>query len=232
MMRHRAISTPRRGIVRRGFTLIEAVLCLGVLMILVSMVLPTVGRSIERGRQTRDSVQLRQNFTLVTQYAHDHKGVYPVASASALSSGRHWYRALLATGMIQSPAEVDPAAYRRWGDVTLHLSVSLVCDPSNVIPGQSMPLGLLPAAAVTEHRVSFPMLKGAMLKTNSGGAQHPETMGWFCCTTRWRAPVTMCDGATFITDYIEISGGVPPVIVDSIGIPVWTTWGGALGRDK
>lgn len=219
---------------RRAFSLIELVVCMGVLMMLVSFVVPSIGKSIEKSRITRDSAQLRQNFVLVTQYVHDHKGVYPVAHTRAIDSGRSWFHALQATGAIQSPAEVDPAAYRRWGDVTFYLATGLACDPNDVIPGQSIQFGLLPAAAVAEHRVSFPSLKGAMLKNNSGGdgSTYPDVPRWFCCVDRWQAPVTMCDGSTFVTDYLELSGGVPPVVVDGIGVPVWTTWGGALGRDK
>lgn len=58
-----------------------------------------------------------------------------------------------------------------------------------------------------------------------------DVTSW-CCVNPRPTPIAMCDGALIFANYLELSGGKEPLVVDLIGEPVWTTWGGCLARDK
>jgi type II secretory pathway pseudopilin PulG len=217
---------------RRGFTLVELTITLGMVMILLGLLAPAVGRSMESARMTRDLAQLQQCMTLVGLYAADYRDIFPVADSNPFRAGESWHSALQAAGYVKSPAEVDPAAFRRFGRVTFYLSVCLAYSPERMLPGQTLPAMKAVSRAVYQHSVPYPSGKGAMLKGNSGEGTVTEGAHWWCCVDRWCAPVAMCDGSAMLADYLAMNHGRAPVVVDQVGIPVWSTWGGYLGRDR
>lgn len=230
---HRAPARSRMPAIRApGFTLVEMTVCTGILLILLGVLAPAIGQSAEHARMVRDAAQLQQCMTLVSLYASDHRGAFPVSDSNPFRASERWYAELQSAGYIASPLEVDPAAYRKFGTVTFHLSVCLVYSPDHMLPGRTLPVDKAISSVVWQHSVPYPSSKGGMLKRDSGEGTVADGAHWFCCVVRWRAPVVMCDNSALITDSIEMNHGRPPLIVDWIGAPVWTTWGGYLGRDR
>lgn len=201
-------------------------------MILVSLAVPSIGESVERSRMVRDAAQLRQNMAVLGLYANDHQDIFPVAHPTALFSAREWHRACVAGGYFRSSSEADPAAVRKFGVITLHMSMCLTADSDYMLPGRTLPPGALLSAPVRQHEVAYPSDKGAMLKQFSDDRTLNEGGVWFCCGDPWRAPAVMCDSSVTIADYYAYTGGAYPLVIDGVGIPIWSTWGGYLGRDR
>jgi prepilin-type processing-associated H-X9-DG protein/prepilin-type N-terminal cleavage/methylation domain-containing protein len=62
---------------RRGFTLIEIIIVIAVLMLLAGVLFPVFGRVRERGRQATCVSQLRQIGQAIQMYANDNGQFYP-----------------------------------------------------------------------------------------------------------------------------------------------------------
>lgn len=224
---------PRTG--SRGFTIVELVVVIGVVMILISMIVAPLGQSMERSRMVRDGAQLRQNMAVLGLYSNDYQDMYPIGHATAFRSARYWHHAAVAGGYLRSSAEADPAAQKRYGVITLHMSMSLAADPDDMLPGRSLPAGVIKSVPVRHHDVLYPSDKGAMVKFYSEGGPHPQrdAVGrWFCCGDPWTVPAAMCDGSVTFSDYYAYTGGVYPLVIDGVGVPIWSTWGGCSGRDR
>jgi prepilin-type processing-associated H-X9-DG protein len=61
--------TPKQG---RGFTLIEALVIVAILAATLSLLVPAVGRAVERSRVARGASQVRQTAIAATLYAREH----------------------------------------------------------------------------------------------------------------------------------------------------------------
>jgi len=216
---------------RRGFTLVELVVVIGVIAVLVSLALPSIGRTVERSRSVADAARLRENATLVKAYTHDHRGVYPIAHSNAFRAAMEWYSPLISTGSLASISEADPHSTVPGRMMRFYLSVAMVYSPDRMKPGRTQLPDNAEASEVRESDVRFPSLKGEMLRYNSGvPAVDGGTL--FCCGPRWISPVSMVDQSVRFGTYLDFPGTEGPIApVDFIGIPVFTTWHGSEGRD-
>jgi prepilin-type N-terminal cleavage/methylation domain-containing protein len=64
-------------VVRRGFTIVELLVVIGVLLVLLSLLLPAVSRVRTAAVQTACMVNIRSAGQAITLYAERHKGYYP-----------------------------------------------------------------------------------------------------------------------------------------------------------
>ena len=69
----RLIKHPRRG----GFTLVEVVVVIGVILALVGILLPTIGRVREQGKRATCQAQLKQIGFALIEYANANRHVFP-----------------------------------------------------------------------------------------------------------------------------------------------------------
>jgi prepilin-type processing-associated H-X9-DG protein len=69
----------RRHNDRRAFTIVEMLVILAMIMFLLAMLLPTLGRVREAGRATLCGANLRQQGIALEAYANDNRGYYPGA---------------------------------------------------------------------------------------------------------------------------------------------------------
>jgi len=217
---------------RRGFTIIELMVVLGVVMVLVSMFVPAIAKSMEEARNTRDAAVLRQNAMLVDMYCNDHKGVYPIESSEPSTSTSYWYAPLIRTGLFMSESDVDPWGWRVRGNVRYIISYTMIERPETFRPGFVPPLELRQTSPIRQDQVFYPSNKGSMLRGWNGIVDPLNGGNYFCCGPRWRTPISMADGSGLTTDYLTLSGNVPPLVIDLVGVPVLSTWGGCQGRDR
>ena len=61
----------------RAFTLVELLVVLFIISLLISLVLPTIGSAMERGRRVRCMNNLKNIGTGLNMYANDHDGKLP-----------------------------------------------------------------------------------------------------------------------------------------------------------
>ncbi|MCE7975061.1 MAG: type II secretion system protein [Leptolyngbya sp. PLA1] len=216
----------------RAFSLVEVAVTLGVLMVLVSFILPTIRGARDAAGLTRDSASLKQCAALVAMYAAVSNDRYPVGGNNPIAHADSWYRPLIAAGLAAGPAEIDAVGVRRRGGVRFWQSSCMNLPPDRMLPGRTLPAwtGTAEAQRVTD--VLYPSAKGHLFRATNGEGTASEGGQWFCCGPRWRSAVAMGDASVTRGDYIDFNGGEPPVIVDDIGRPVYTTWGGIRGRDR
>ena len=67
------------GRIKQGFTLVELLVVIGIIALLISILLPTLGAARKQASATRCLSNLRQLGNAYFMYANDNKGVWPVA---------------------------------------------------------------------------------------------------------------------------------------------------------
>ncbi len=65
---------------RRAFTLVELLVVIGIIAVLVGILLPTLNKARESGRQAQCLSNLKQIATATVLYCNDYKGYFPAAS--------------------------------------------------------------------------------------------------------------------------------------------------------
>lgn len=78
---HTGPSKLSRSVAANGFTVIELLATLGVLLVLVSLLLPALSGVRERGRAVSCLSQLRLHGTLISRYVGDYSEAFPYALA-------------------------------------------------------------------------------------------------------------------------------------------------------
>ena len=63
--------------VRRGFTLVELLVVIGIIAILISILMPALSRARDKARSVQCASNMRQIFMFCAMFAQDHKGLLP-----------------------------------------------------------------------------------------------------------------------------------------------------------
>ncbi len=104
-----------RAIHPAAFTLVELILCIGVVAVLVGLALPLLGRVQAHSREARDLAQIYQGGAVTTAYMQDHGEIFPVGDPLALRAIRMWTSPLVAGGYLPDARAADPGGYTRAG---------------------------------------------------------------------------------------------------------------------
>ncbi len=228
---------PRVG--RRAFSLIELMVCIGIIMVLIGLVAPGLGNTMSQARLTRDVSLVRQQAMLIELYTSDYKGTYPYAyhlTGHISRVARAWGLPLLDGGYVESIAELDPDIDIEQGLYPSYsLSAAMVYIADEMRPGLVPPRSEQRSRPNRTHQVLFPSSKGLTLRQNDGDITVLGGVNGFCCGLSyplWPAPISFADGSATSGVMTDFLGGSPPYLEYGIGAPVYSTWLGVRGRDR
>lgn len=223
---------------RRGFSLIELIVAIGVVLVLVGLFLPAVAGSMAKARTTGQLAAVQQTAVIVEMYLRDSGEVYPLAhTPNAVQAGWRYLEPIVASGLLSSPQDLGEGAFSRTGagghkgSLNILLSENLVCDWEEFRPGRTHPEEQRPARAVRASEVVLPSAKGSL---SVGEITDGHAVGLWCCIAGSPpGPVGFCDGSVGMYRWEELlPKGEKLFVENGAGFPVGTTWSGFRGRDR
>ncbi|RMH14443.1 MAG: prepilin-type N-terminal cleavage/methylation domain-containing protein [Planctomycetota bacterium] len=237
-----------------GFTIVELLVVVAVLVVLVSLVLPSLGKSHLNSKAMRQAVTQRQTFMALTSYVEDHGNTFPFFGTRANPYGPVTINGEIFDGgyfNIQSsfwasalvPRYIPDRTMIEHEQTTQHLletgrshlvlAQSALSDTVFAAPAfftweaRKVPLDFSHFRATRLHEVVYPSHK--ILLTSWWGTIAGDRDG---IGVGVGYPATFADGSTEIFSKAQILL-MPSVDCPFIGdIPIRTTEGGLAGRDR
>lgn len=222
-----------------AFSIIELVIVIGVIVVLIGILLPTLSGSKASAAETAQASNLRQVGVLIDLYTENWDGIYPFADmrtswypsyvtreeAFALGLGRFWETALIDAGMI-SEHEFDELYYAS----EAYHTVAMYTDPRVMTPTTIPPWPEHRNTPVRTSWATYPAQKGLL-----GVSRVPVAGGmvfWtFGVPDGPRAPIIFADGSHARLRSSDLREPEYPMI-DIWGVPIAWTWHGIKGRDR
>jgi len=68
---------------KRAFTLVELLVVIGIIVVLIAILMPVLGRAREHARQVKCASNIRQILCSMFMYASDNKGKLPIPGIQA-----------------------------------------------------------------------------------------------------------------------------------------------------
>lgn len=211
----------------RGFTLIELVMVIGVVMILISLVAPVIGRTMFLARTTKYNVAVSQAGTLVSLYCGTYKDVSPIETESAYDNLIVWPEALIRAGLISQLKELEPDANPSYGN-SIFLNRALYDRVGDMTPGQTEPMYWAQCDPIAFSSILYP----SKLIIVTKNFRRDSDLPW-CCFTHvktYPAAVGFADGHVEVGFWTDFIAEDELVIENNVGWPAHTTWYGHRGR--
>jgi hypothetical protein len=220
----------RAGCRRPGFSLIELVVTVGIVMVLLGLALPSLGRARAGARLSQGGVTLRQNHWAVIAYGNDYREVYPIADPFIGPCSLRWWIPLVSGGYLGSERKADPLGVDVLGFVTYALSFCMVYPASEMQRGRVVPIDRARSSPVRISQVAFPSRKGTMYQWHPLVTQDPVVF-WCCGPDPPPGPV-FADGSVIAARWTDLLFAPDGYMEYWCGAPVASTWNGYLGVDR
>ncbi|MBY0111258.1 MAG: prepilin-type N-terminal cleavage/methylation domain-containing protein [Phycisphaerales bacterium] len=208
---------------RRGFTIIELVVVIGIVLVLIGLVLPSLRRTREQARDTRELSVARANIAAVAIYAANYQDYFPTGGTTFVHASGSWAGCLLASGVIKSLGELN-------ADMSNSFSYVAFVDPSGVRRGEVVPAELTRFSPQKLGSVRYPSDKGLIwpiLRKNQ-----PAVETWCCGPDSATGAIAFADGSASMHRWMDFTGPSGVVVEYWAGMPVISTWDGIWGRDR
>ncbi len=215
---------------RSGFSLIELTVVIGVILILIGLLLPSLSTVMSRGRLTRMTAVMHSNAVALDLYIRDSDDFYPLANPKLFVAARMWYEPLVTLGILNRARDADPPGWRDLKEIRIELSMCMLQRAEQMQPGKTVPPDEAMSVGVRLRQVLFPASKGVL-------GQRYEIPGvakgyWCCVDGLDPKPVAMADGAVLQGRWQDFTLEDEVYIENGIGEPVFSTWGGYEARDR
>src|SRR5437588_171050 len=109
---------PRLRPFARAFTLVELLVVIGIIALLISILLPALGKAREKANQVKCSAQQRQILHGMILHANDHRGYMPLAGQINIAPPGGFTLA----AMPEDVADPRRQKYEYYGTTTLHIT--------------------------------------------------------------------------------------------------------------
>jgi len=217
---------------QRGFTIIELMVVIGVLIMLTGLLMPSVSGSLAAARRNRALQAARQCHLIIELYCNDNKEVYPIGDKRAYSAQVHWHEPVLAAGYADRKVQLDGAEVvtdsPEWARFAL--SMAMLYDLGRMMPGFTVDPSEQLSVPVRRSAVAWPAQKGEMWQWQPGGPGLDG--GWCCAQPQHQGAIVMADGAGSLRRWTDFVYSRDSYYTENrIGQPVVSTWGGVNGRD-
>lgn len=214
---------------RRGFSLPELLVCVGVVGVLASIAVPALSGSRKRAESVSGLSQIRQNGVLIGSYCATYDGVYPIADRNPWINSTSWTLALQRGGVLDAPASVTRIGAAGAGPTDAVISVCMSYAPEMMTLGHTVPDTESVVSPIRDSMVASPGAKGLMydseIETASGSCS-------WCCATIVEGPVLFADGSATLGSWPMFLPSGFHQVQDRVGNPVFSTWNGVRGRDR
>jgi hypothetical protein len=203
---------------------------IGVVMILIALIAPTIGRSMEAARDAKRQAALSSSMKIVTIYAAQYKDVAPIAVSSTEENLWRWREAVKAAGLIETWKDIDPEIPTDKTYSIYHLNRAFFDRVEDMTPGQTEPTNWAQCDPVRLGSVVFPdrlIMIAYYWKVTS---EDP-----WCCLTHKRtypAPVVFADGHIEVGYWTDFVAEDELFVENNVGWPAASTWFGHRGRSK
>ncbi|MFG0241258.1 MAG: type II secretion system protein [Phycisphaerales bacterium JB054] len=218
----------------RGFSLIELLVSIGVIMVLLGLALP----AMHNARRTANSVtqlkSIQQAGDLLAMFAESNHGRFPLYGEDQFDATAEWFQPLLAAGYLESTDLLDPRSAKMDLRVPFAMSASLCSDATYYRPeaGPYPDESNRPVAPIRTDQMQFPSSKGVLFTWRIGYPVDTVHVAWCCVDLTLVAPIAFGDGSAERLAVEDCYVSAPMRIQELAGVPVFTTWHGVLGRDR
>lgn len=224
---------------RQGFSIIELIVVIGVVMVLMGIFLPALSGTRQTEQKTKLASQVRQMATMIAMYCDSQNDFYPVADdrfwfspalgpgeSPPYEDGRWWGYPLIDLGYFT----VEQVQDRDYLDATnQQLSIAMCYDPAKMRPDTIEDYEDRYTSGIRQSSARYPSGKG-MLWTPIV-SYTPELRYWCCTQIDPPGPVAFADGSVETVAWHELpTPGSAPIL--GIGKVVSSTWNGIYGKDR
>lgn len=213
----------------RAFTMVELVVVIGIVMILIGIMIPALGKTRQQAIRTRDLASIRGAFLSLSQYTADNNEYYPVGGDNQVLAVKLWYLPLVASGHIDSWRDLGIPS-RKYEQSLIGLTQTALTAQHVFVPGAEEQGLFQPVVAQKTSSVRFPSEKGVLFQHYVESPDAPET-AWCCTRDAPPVPIAFGDGSAVTRSYTQFDVQPPPELYRGVGMPVIATWFGLGGRD-